>query len=269
MFQLTPQRILESTKASLEIIGKHGRDIQFSIKPSIDGVGEKHDEIRGVPGNFKKLEETISLLKPLADEYKNFHLELGTVVSKFNVNDLREIEDYVHSAGIESYRNEIAEERTEFHNIGDGITPTPDNYEKLMEQFKKKIRGNISNKKQYAKVTEAFRLTYYDLVTKIISQNTQVIPCFGGVSNVHINFDGEVWPCCVLGYSKPMGNVRDSDFDFQKVWRSQQAKEVRKFIKDKNCACPLANQWYSNILCHFRSMCTVLANYLSFKKPKE
>ena len=80
----------------------------MTIKPSIDGVGNIHDEIRGVKGNFKQLDKTISYLKELEKDYKNFHLELATVISNFNINHLSEIEDYVHSLGVQSYGNEIA-----------------------------------------------------------------------------------------------------------------------------------------------------------------
>jgi hypothetical protein len=45
-----------------------------------------------------------------------------------------------------------------------------------------------------------------------------------------------------------MGNVRDFDYDFQALWNSAQAKQVRAYIKAGKCACPLANQSYSNIL---------------------
>jgi MoaA/NifB/PqqE/SkfB family radical SAM enzyme len=75
-----------------------------------------------------------------------------------------------------------------------------------------------------------------------------VIPCFAGVSNVHMNYDGGVWPCCVLGYEHQMGNLRDFEYDFKKLWLSKHAQGIIDYIKRKNCACPLANQAYSNIL---------------------
>lgn len=260
---LLPNLIYESSKKSLEIINRYNPKIEFSIKPSIDGVGDLHDEIRGIPGNFKKLEETIRLLKTL-EESPNFHLELGTVVSKFNIDHLDEIEDFVHSVGVQSYRNEIAEQRTEFFNLDDQITPSAEEYRRLMKRFKEKITENIKGKKEYARITEAFRLVYYDLVPKILEGKN--IPCYAGISNVHINFNGEVWPCCVLGYDKPMGNLREIDYDFQKIWHSQKADEVRKFIKETGCSCPLANQAYSNILCDLKSMLRVIAKIISFTK---
>ena len=243
------ERIRDLTVECLEIIKQYDSDVPFTVKPSIDGVGEIHNEIRGVKGNFKQLEKTISNLKEVEKAYANFHLELGTVISNFNIDHLSEIEDYVHSLGVQSYRNEIAEQRTEFFNLQDPITPEAETYERLIREFAAKIRENISKKRKLARVTESLRLVYYDLVVRILRENRQVIPCFAGISNVHINYNGEVWPCCVLGYSKPMGFLREQEYDFQKVWYSAQANKVRKYIKEKNCACPLANQAYSNILC--------------------
>jgi len=257
---LLPKRIEELTIEILKIMHELAPHAPLTVKPSIDGVGEKHDEIRGVTGNFTKLEETISRLKHIRQDYPTLHVELGTVVSNFNIDSLTEIEDYVHGLGIESYRNEIAEQREEFFNVGEPITPTGEQYQELMRVFKQKIRENLTLKRRLARITESFRLEYYDLVSKIMIEKTQVIPCYGGISNVHLNFNGELWPCCVLGYAKPLGNVRQADYDFYRVFHSQQAQDVRMHIREKKCWCPLANQAYSNILCHLPSLVRVGRN---------
>lgn len=260
---IASKRIEELTIQILEVMNKYSPNVPLTIKPSIDGIGEKHDEIRGVKGNFKKLEDTISRLKKIEKEHPALHVELGTVVSNFNINDLDEIEKYVHSQGVQSYRNEIAEQREEFFNLDDPITPTGEQYETLMKSFKQKIRENIRSRRKLGRITESFRLVYYDIVSDILRAKTQVIPCYGGISNVHLNYNGELWPCCVLGYKKPMGNLRKEGYDFQKVFHSEQADEVRRYIHDKNCWCPLANQAYSNILCDLPSLFKVGKNILS------
>ncbi len=257
---IATKRIKKSVLDILSIMAKRAPNVPLTIKPSIDGIGPIHDSIRGVKGNFDKLLNTINMLKLIEKEHPCFHLELGTVVSKFNINHLSEIEDFVHDLGVESYRNEIAEQRAEFFNIGDPITPGGDIYGKLMERFKKKIKKNLHKKKRLARITESFRLVYYDLVGDIMKKETQAIPCFGGISNAHLNYNGELWPCCVLGYKKPMGNLRQSGYDFQSIWNSEKAQQVRTYIKDKMCWCPLANQAYSNILCHPPSMLKVFGN---------
>ena len=184
-------RIIENTEKIIKIVREYNPQVPFTVKPSIDGVGDKHDEIRGVKGNFKCLLKTIEGLKKLEDKYDNFHLELGTVISNFNINDLDEIEDFVHSLGVESYRNEVAECRTEFFNLQDPITPPADVYQRLIKDFARKVEENIGKKRKLAKTTEALRVVYYDIAGKILEEKRQVIPCYAGVSNVHINYDGD------------------------------------------------------------------------------
>jgi len=262
-------RIIENTEKIIRIVRKYDPTVPFTVKPSIDGIGELHDEIRGVKGNFEKLLKTIEGLKKLEEKYDNFHLELGTVISNFNIDHLDEIEDFVHSLGVESYRNEVAECRTEFFNLQDPITPPADVYQRLIRDFARKVEENIGKKKNLAKMTEALRVVYYDIAGKILKEKRQVIPCYAGVSNVHINYDGGVWPCCVLGYDQQMGNLRDFDYDFQKLWHSQKAQKVRRYIKGKNCACPLANQGYSNILMHMPSLFRAGIKMLQFSRKKQ
>lgn len=261
-------KIIRETERIIKIVREYDPTVQFTVKPSIDGVGDKHDEIRGVKGNFKCLLKTIEGLKKLEEKYDNFHLELGTVISNFNIDDLDEIEDFVHSLGVESYRNEVAECRTEFFNLEDPITPPADVYQRLIKDFARKVEDNIGKKKKLARTTEAMRVVYYDLAGRILKEKRQVIPCYAGVSNVHINYDGGVWPCCVLGYSQQMGNLRDYNYDFQKLWHSKKAEEVRKYIKGKNCACPLANQAYSNELMHVPTLVKAGVKSIKFSLKK-
>ena len=254
---IAPSRIEQTVQRTLEYMREADWSHPFTVKPSLDGVGKDHDDIRGVPGNFERVLDTLKRLKALREEYPNLHVELGTVVSKFNLDKVDEIAAFVQSLDVDNYRNEIAEQRAEFYNVGDPITPSADEYAELMKSFKAKVREDLKTKRRFARVTQAFRFVYYDLVSRIIREERQVIPCYGGVSNAHLSAHGELWPCCVLGDAKSLGNLRDHGYDFAAVWNSPRAKEVRRFIRKRGCACPLANQAYSNILCHFPSLAKV------------
>jgi MoaA/NifB/PqqE/SkfB family radical SAM enzyme len=162
-------------------------EVPLSIKPSIDGIGEMHDYIRGVKGNFVKLEDTIDRLLALRAKNPRLLVDLGTVISNFNLHHLDEMEDWVHTRGIGAYRHEIAEQRVEFHNIGDPITPSPDVYERLTLEFADKIVCNIKKKAFLTRTTEAVRLAYYHVAVQILKQQRQVTPCYGGLANIHVN----------------------------------------------------------------------------------
>ena len=217
-----------------------------------------HDYVRGYEGNFKLLEKTLDALLEIRAENPRLHVDLGTVISNLNLHHLDEIEDWVHSRGIESYRHEIAEQRAEFHNLGDPITPPPDVYESLTERFKNKVISNIRSKAFLTRTTEAVRVVYYDVAVRILKERRQVTPCLGGISNIHMNYNGDVWPCCVLGDDQTLGNVREWDYDIQQLLRSEQARKAKQYIADGKCACPLANQWLNNVLLTPRHMLKVL-----------
>ncbi len=268
---ISPKFIDKTTRKILAYMDEHlPASVPISIKPSIDGVGAMHDYVRGYKGNFALLEKTIDVLLQIRKENPRLHVDLGTVISNLNIHHLDEIEDWVHSRGIESYRHEIAEQRAEFHNLGDPITPPADVYEALTRRFKNKILRNIKGKAFLTRTTEAVRVVYYDVAVQILKQRRQVTPCYGGISNIHMNFNGEIWPCCVLGGEQALGSVRDWDYDIQGLLRSEQAGRARKYIADGNCACPLANQWLNNVLLTPRHMLKVLYTLLfAFRKaPK-
>ena len=48
--------------------------------------------------------------------------------------------------------------------------------------------------------------------------------------------EGQVLPCELL-IDKQIGNVRDVDYDFKKLWYSPKADEIRRYIRDTKCFC--------------------------------
>lgn len=242
--------VVQKTREILECIPEN---IEFTIKPSFDGIGEEHDSIRGVPGNFELLMRTYYELKNLKAKHKNLTVGLGTIISKHNVQKIKEITKYADLLDPDTYINEIAENRSELLNCEEEITPGIDEYRSAVIYFKKK-----SKKSFLSKIIQAFRIVYYDLTLQIITKKTQVIPCYSGVLNIHMTPSGYIWPCSILGYSQIMGNLRDYDYNFSALWKSEPASKVRKYIKDKNCYCPMAGAAYVNMLVNFRTFLKVL-----------
>ena len=252
---LMPGQIAKKVEEIMQLIDKESPSTHFTIKPSFDAVGEKHDFIRGIKGNFKRLLETITLLKDVQTRHPNLYLGLGTVISNLSIDHLEETAAYVRKLNVDSYISEVAEQRSEMTNLEDDITPTAERYEKAIEFFKKETRSEMHSKPLLSRLTMSMRLVYYDLVVKILRDKRQVIPCYGGISNAHMNSYGDIWPCAILAYDKSLGNIRNYDYNFRKVWNDNQtAKDVRQFIHEKKCHCPLANQSYANILLHPKSM---------------
>ena len=99
------------------------------INLSLDGVGCKHDEVRGVRNNWPHAMATYAALKELKKQYKHLTLGIHTVISNFNVDSFPELCEYVQrELKPDSYITEIAEERVELDTVGLGITPTAEKY---------------------------------------------------------------------------------------------------------------------------------------------
>lgn len=228
----------------------------FIINLSLDGMGEKHDRVRGVKGNFKKSLATFTALRKIKSA--NFILGLHTVISRENIHDFPEIANFVlDKLRPDSYITEIAENRVELDNVENKITPDIGDYKKAIRFLKTKMGKQKLT--YFTKITQTFRITYYDLVAKILEKQKQIIPCYAGIASVQIAPNGDVWPCCVR--ADILGNLKENNFDFEKIWFSLEAKKVRRSIKSKECYCPLANVSYTNILLNPRQLSRVMINY--------
>ncbi len=216
---------------------------------------EKNDVIRGVPGNFEKSMNVFNTLRGF--DFPNLNVGIHTVISKFNVNDIPEIADFFMDLAPDQFITEVAEQRVELATMDHDITPKAGAYEKAIHYVQEKMKrsghwGGMS------RLTRAFRLTYYNYVVKNLYEQTQAIPCFAGYASCQINYNGEVWPCCVEAV--PLGNVRDRDF--AEIWTNGKAKTARERIRRGECQCPLANASYSNMLMHPKSLARVATRVL-------
>jgi MoaA/NifB/PqqE/SkfB family radical SAM enzyme len=227
------------------------------INLSLDGVGARHDEIRGVRNNWAHAMITYRALKELKTRYKRLTLGIHTVISNFNVDTFPELCEYVkRELKPDSYITEIAEERVELDTVGLGITPTAERYTVAIDTLLESMRDQHLT--GVAEVTQAFRRQYYELVKRTLREHRQVIPCQAGVASAQIAPNGDVWTCCVRAQS--MGNLRDHDYDFGSVWRTGKAAQLRRSIKAGECYCPLANAAYTNMLMHGPTVTKVAAD---------
>ncbi|MBV9616084.1 MAG: radical SAM protein [Ktedonobacteraceae bacterium] len=228
------------------------------VNLSLDGVGENHDRVRGVKGNFERAMRTYAGLKELKGRYKNFTLGVHTVISNFNIDEFDNIHSFVRNElQPDNFISEIAEERVELDTVGMGITPPVNKYQPVIEGLQEDIRtaeydGTIE------RVTQSFRDRYYDIVKRTLTEKRQIIPCLAGVASAQIAPNGDVWTCCIRAES--VGNLRDHNYDFSSVWNTAKANDMRRSIKAGECYCPLANASYTNMLCHTPTVARVGLN---------
>ena len=241
---------------------------QVGLNLSLDGVGEEHDQIRGVPGNWQRAMETWQALKALQEKHDNLVLSVHTVVSRFNVGRIREIVEGLEFLAPDSYITEVAEERVELDTVGWDITPSAGEYAPIADYLSARARGapapgtQAAPRKPLARLTQAFRAEYYQLARRVLEQQRQVIPCQAGWASGHIAPDGDVWTCCVR--AEPVGNLRQTGYDLRPIWFEQagELRRLRSSIAAGECACPMANASYANMLLHPPTLARVARDVL-------
>jgi MoaA/NifB/PqqE/SkfB family radical SAM enzyme len=153
---------------AVEAIAKSCPGSQLIINLSLDGVGERHDRIRGVPGSFEKFEKSYQALKRL--QCPNLSVGIHSVISTFNVDEVASLYDYAFSLEPDSYITEIAEERVELDTVGLEITPSLEQYSKAIDLLVSRIAEQRFQ--GISKITQAFRAEYYRLVKAILARPT-------------------------------------------------------------------------------------------------
>ena len=176
------------------------------------------------------------------------------MISRFNAHRFKAIQAGLKFLEPDSYITEVAEERVELDTVGWGITPLPDDYDEIADFLSQQARQAPA--KGIARFTQAFRAQYYQLAKRVLHERTQTIPCYAGWASAHIAPNGDLWSCCIRAES--VGNVRDHNYDITPLWRGQAMAALRGSIKRKECACPMANANYANMLLHPPTVAKVL-----------
>jgi radical SAM protein with 4Fe4S-binding SPASM domain len=230
---------------------------------SLDGIGKRHDEIRGYPKNFKNFLLTYNRLKEMQAEIPKFKIGVHTTISKYNIANFFEIYEYVKKLNPDTFIFEIAEERREFLNIGNKITPSLFQYKQLIHKVENLIKEDyLKSRMDITRFIQAFKLQYYNLSAKTLQMKKQIIPCYAGFNSCQINPFGDVWPCSILADSKSFGNLRDYNYNFKKLWFSKQANEIRKILKERKCYCPLASVFYTSAPYDFYTILKIIGNLI-------
>ncbi len=231
---------------------------QIGINLSLDEVGERHDEIRQVAGNWDRAMETWRQLKALQKQQANLVLTTHTVISRFNIDRFQEIYSGLQPMEPDSYITEVAEERVELDTMDWQITPSPQDYAPVADFLSRQAREKPA--RGLARITQAFRAEYYQLAKRILFERRQTIPCYAGWASGHIAPNGDVWGCCVR--AEPVGNLRDTDYDLRPIWFGERMETLRRSIRAMECACPMANASYANMLLHRPTVLRVLGHVL-------
>jgi MoaA/NifB/PqqE/SkfB family radical SAM enzyme len=227
-------RVVEMTREMLDTCP--GVDLHIDV--SIDGIGEQHDDIRCFPGLFDRAVRTYQGLRDLERHYPNFSTCAEITVSPHNQDHLLELYDYLtHNVGVNTVftllmrgapREPVSMEELDIRK-----------YEELHAVLERDNKARILSgyyKMPFSDVLNAKRIVRPRIISRTVRERRFQIPCYAGGLGGAMFSEGQVLPC-ELHVDKVIGNVRDVDYDFKKLWFGTRGQEMRRYIRDTKCFC--------------------------------
>lgn len=221
-----------------------------AITISLDGVGEDHEWMRGVPGSFKRAAEAISMVSATPDLVS----DVVTCVNKRNFDKLPEIKDFLWSLGVKSWRM--------FTVFPVGRAAEDPELQLSNEQFRGLMEYIKSCRKEGLDVSygcEGFLGNYEGDV------RNGFFFCKAGVSVGSVLADGSISACPSIRADYHQGNIYKDNF--MDIWENQfRPYRNREWMRKDECAdCKWFRYCLGNgmhlrdengalILCHMKRM---------------
>jgi len=208
---IVTDRILDRTR---EIIGPlHDRGIDLVIACGMDAAGELHDRIRGFPGAWARLQETLSGLQSLRKDHPNLVLGIKTTVVPLNVHELDRITDYAEAHGLFTIISPRIITANRFGNSDREaeLRFSPEEIQALICFYE-------SPRFAWSGHREAL-LSY-------LKTGRMKKPCSAGFNSLFVRHNGEVFSCPVLPVA--LGNIKDRTLGH--LFRSPAADRFRKQV---------------------------------------
>lgn len=236
------QKVLDQ----VEEIVAYCKNMVVDLQLSIDGPREIHDEIRGVKEGFNKMRETYERLILLRKKHKNLRVKACVVYSHYNQDHIEELFNILG-------RDFSDLDRVVFSVVHGSVSDSQAlgfNWNKYFE-ICDKIRANsvVKNIKDLHSVfTIALRIAKNDFLKEMLKNKNMYRSCKSGQSVIVINETGTVFPCEPLWHS--VGELRDCDYDIQKILRSDTLKQFKRDMFNQKCTChwglPMSNSLMYN-----------------------
>ena len=215
---------------------------------------DNHDKVRKIKNLFDNCLDTYRRLKKFNSH--NVNPIVGITVSHENCDNIKNIFEYLTSkCGIDSLKCIIVRDEGVYKtpiekkkNIFEAYTWLTNKIQEMSKEKKiknynlKSIQGRIHNKKD--KIA-------WKMIDEMYMKPKFISPCHAGSLFGIITSVGLVYPCEILEDTL-LGNLRENNMDFMKIWNSNLTKKTKKFIIKSKCNCTYECALSFNILGNWR-----------------
>lgn len=220
------------------------------IQVSLDDFEEEHDKRSNVKGAFKNAINTLSELKKIKNKRLSFNVL--TVISNKNYKNIKSFSEFLITQLGVTQDFELVRRSDFFTGKRDDFNPMDDKFnlppyeelENLYNQIKEIYRKQKFKRKSFD-LNYVISLAKIRLAIDIIKKKNKIVSCPAGSIFGVIYPGGDVSVCELLN---PVGNLKNFDFDFYKLWNSSELNMQRTIVKNCFCThgCFLQSAIYNN-----------------------
>lgn len=238
--------------------------VDIAIDVSIDGIGAEHDRLRALPGLFEKAMWTFSELRKLEREFPNFNANIATTMSAWNQDRVVDVYRYLKEHyDIENVNNIITRTGARSSRARDIKT---ENYIAWSDMLRGEVESNRLkgyHSYPFSDFINAMKNIRQDTISKMVREDQYQLPCYAAELGGIIYGNGDVYPCELL--DEKLGNLKEVDYDFGRIWHSERTESVRRMIRDTKCYCSYECFMTMSVLFTPRMMPKVFAEWLRIK----
>ncbi len=197
---LTPHRAIPQLTRIVDFCAEH--DILISVRVSLDGIGDVHNQVRHVKRGFEKACETIGALDDLATRRPNFQFGLAATIFGANMDDARNLLAWARTKKLDIVFNML--------RFTDAMLGNRDLEEKIgfKEAEERFMREFFLERVQEESVLSGQAFMYLHYADMIANGYQRTMPCPFQTQGLLLNPDGRLFFC---ENSKEIGNLREED----------------------------------------------------------
>ena len=218
---LTPSRAIPMLTEIVKLCNE--RDVIFSVRVSIDGIGQVHNDVRQVPRGFDKAGETIRAMQDLEQRYR-FNFGISTTIFSQNLDDAENISRWARSENLDIVFNMVRFTDPMLGNsdLADACQPVGEEEERIRQFFLDRIRNEP--------LLDGQSYIYMHYADMIANGYHRLAPCPFQTQGIMLNPDGGMFFC---ENSEMVGNVRDEDPG--DIYFRESSQSHRESIRREQC----------------------------------
>jgi MoaA/NifB/PqqE/SkfB family radical SAM enzyme len=219
---LTPHRAIPMLTRIVEFCA--AKNILISIRVSLDGIGDVHDQVRTVKNGFDKASKTITAMQALAKTHANFSFGIASTIFARNLTDAENILAWARTKDLDVVFNMLRFTDAMLHNKELEATI---GFQAREEQYMRKF---FLDRVQEESVLSGQAFMYLHYADMIANGYHRTMPCPFQRQGLLLNPNGDLHYC---ENSQKLGNVLDESAEAL-YFRAENLKH-REQIKNETC----------------------------------